>query len=43
MNWIQSLSRAIQYMEDHLTEDISIDDISCQAFTSSRYIINTYR
>ena len=37
MNWIQSLSRAIHYIEKHLTDDINIDDVSCQAYTSSSH------
>ncbi|MDF2514392.1 MAG: hypothetical protein K0S04_4258 [Herbinix sp.] len=37
MNWIQSLSRAIQYIENHLIDDINIDDVSCQAYTSSSH------
>lgn len=37
MNWIQSLSRAIQYIENHLTEDITVEDISYQAYTSSSH------
>ena len=37
MNWIQSLSRAIHYIENHLTDDINIDDVSYQAYTSSSH------
>lgn len=37
MNWIQCLSKSIQYIEDHLTDEISIDEISNQAFTSSSH------
>ncbi|NLO84745.1 MAG: helix-turn-helix transcriptional regulator [Clostridiales bacterium] len=37
MNWIQSLSKAISYIENHLTDDISIDDISSQAYSSSSH------
>ncbi len=37
MNWIQSLSRAIHYIENHLTNDIKIDDVSYQAYTSSSH------
>lgn len=35
MNWIQSLSKAIQYVENNLSEDINIDEISNQAYSSS--------
>jgi AraC-like DNA-binding protein len=37
MNWIQSLSSAIQYIEQHLTEDIGTDDISSHAYASSAH------
>jgi len=37
MNWIQNISRAIQYIEDHITEDISINEISNQAYSSSSH------
>jgi AraC-like DNA-binding protein len=37
MNWIQCLSKSIQYIEDHLTDNISIDEISNQAYTSSSH------
>ena len=37
MNWIQSLSKSIQYIEDHLTDRISIDEISKQAYTSGSH------
>lgn len=37
MNWIQSLSKVIQYIENHLTDNIDIDDISSQVYTSSSH------
>ena len=37
MNWIQSLSKAIDYIEDHLTNDINIDDVSYQTYASSSH------
>ena len=37
MNWIQSLSKALGYIEMHLTDDISIDEISAQAYSSSSH------
>ena len=37
MNWIQSLSRAIHYIENHLTDDICTDDVSNQTYTSSSH------
>lgn len=37
MNWIQSLTSAIRYIENNLTNDICIDEISSQAYTSSSH------
>lgn len=37
MDWIQSLSKTIDYMEKHLTDDIGIDEISGQAYVSSSH------
>ncbi|MDF2597160.1 MAG: hypothetical protein K0R69_3501 [Clostridia bacterium] len=37
MNWIQSLMKAINYIENHLTDEINIDDVSHQVFTSSSH------
>jgi AraC-like DNA-binding protein len=37
VNWIQCLSKSIQYIEDHLTDKISIDEISNQAYTSNSH------
>ncbi|QUI25402.1 helix-turn-helix transcriptional regulator [Vallitalea pronyensis] len=37
MNWIQSLSKAINYVENHLSEDISIDEIASQVYSSSSH------
>ena len=37
MNWMQSLSKAIHYVEDHLCEDISMDEISSYAYSSSSH------
>jgi AraC-like DNA-binding protein len=37
MNWIQCLSRSIQYIEEHIDEKIRIDEISNQAYTSSSH------
>ena len=34
MNWIQGLSSAIAYMEQRLTDDISLDEVAQQAYTS---------
>ena len=37
MNWLQNISRAIQYIENHITDDISIDEISSHANSSSSH------
>lgn len=37
MNWIQNLSRAISYIERNLTNDISVDEVSSQAYTTSSH------
>ena len=37
MNWVQSLTMAIDYIESHLTDDISIDEISRQSYASSSH------
>ena len=37
MNWIQSLSGAVNYIENHLTDDICIDDVANQAYTSGSH------
>ncbi len=37
MNWIQCLSKAISYIEKHLTEDINIDEIANQSYVSTSH------
>ncbi|WP_161496610.1 helix-turn-helix transcriptional regulator [Clostridium thermosuccinogenes] len=37
MNWIQCLSKSIQYIEEHITDRIRIDEIANQAYTSSSH------
>ena len=37
MNWIESISRAIEYIEKNLTEDLKIEDIASYSFISSFY------
>ena len=37
MNWIQSLTKAIQTIENHLCEDVDIDEIARQAYSSSSH------
>jgi len=35
VDWIQSLSKAIHYIENNLTNDISVDDVSNNVYASS--------
>ncbi len=37
MNWIQCLSKAILYIEKHLTDDIDIDKLASHSYTSSSH------
>jgi len=37
MNWVQSLSKAIQYIESHLTEEIHIDQVASEVYASSSH------
>ena len=37
MNWIQMLSKALDYVEEHLTDNISIDEISNQSYASKSH------
>jgi len=37
MNWIQCLSKVLEYIEEHLTDEIIIDDISKQSYSSSSH------
>lgn len=35
MEWVQSINKAIEYMEKHLTEDIHCEDVSRYVHISS--------
>ena len=37
MNWIQCLSKAVDYIENHLTDDININEISSESYASSSH------
>lgn len=37
MDWIQSITKAIQYMENNLTNNISIEDVSDHVFASGSH------
>lgn len=34
MTWVESMQRAIDYMEDHLLENISVDEIALETHAS---------
>ncbi|MEC0178263.1 AraC family transcriptional regulator [Paenibacillus favisporus] len=42
MAWVESLQRAIDYMEDHLSEDITIEEIAKQAHSSPFHFQRTF-
>ena len=35
MDWISGMQKAIDYMEEHLTEEISMEAVAAQSFSSS--------
>jgi len=35
MDWINGLQKAIEYIEEHLTDNISYDEIAKQSFSST--------
>ncbi|MEG2013960.1 MAG: AraC family transcriptional regulator, partial [Anaerovoracaceae bacterium] len=37
MNWIESMSQAIKYIEDNLKDDLKIEDVATKAFISPFY------
>ncbi|MCH3971430.1 MAG: AraC family transcriptional regulator [Oscillospiraceae bacterium] len=37
MNWIESISKAIQYIEDNLEKELKVEDIAAKAFISPFY------
>jgi AraC family transcriptional regulator len=42
MGWVESLQRAIDYMEEHLLEELSIEDIAKQAHVSEFHFQRTF-
>ncbi|PYY28152.1 AraC family transcriptional regulator [Paenibacillus illinoisensis] len=42
MNWIESLQKAIQYIEEHLLENVTIEQIAAQAHISPFYFQRTF-
>ncbi|MFR9235451.1 MAG: helix-turn-helix transcriptional regulator [Eisenbergiella massiliensis] len=42
MNWINDLQKAINYLEDNLTEDISYADVAGQANYSPYHFQNVF-
>lgn len=43
MDWKQNITKAILYMEDNLTNDISVDDVANQAFMSHFHFQRVFR
>ena len=37
MNWIEGIDHALQYIEEHITEDLTIEEIAGQAYVSPFY------
>ena len=37
MNWIQNLSASVDYIEKHLTDDLSVDDVASHVYSSSSH------
>jgi hypothetical protein len=37
MNWIQDLTKAIQYIESNLTSDITVNDVANHMYASGTY------
>ena len=37
MNWIQSLTKALQFMEGNLTHDITVHDVANHVYASSAH------
>ena len=35
MNWIAGMQKAVDYIEDHLTQPIDYDAVAAQSFSSS--------
>lgn len=42
MNWINIVQKALNYIEDHLLEDIHAETIAQQVFTSSAYFQRSF-
>ena len=42
MNWIESMSNAIFYIEDNLTENLRVEDIAKESFVSTFYFQKSF-
>lgn len=42
MEWLQSLNRAIDYMEEHLTDNITCEDVAEHIYISSFHFQRTF-
>ena len=43
MDWIQSMTRAIRYIEAHLTHDIGVRDVAEQVYASNSHFQRIFR
>lgn len=43
MEWVQSISRAVEYMEAHITEEMTVEDIARQVHISPFYFQKGFR
>ena len=42
MGWIESVGDAIRYIEDHITEDLTMEEIAEQAYLSPYYFLKGF-
>jgi len=42
MEWVKGLQKAIDYIEDHITEDIDYAEIAKQAYSSSFHFLRVF-
>lgn len=43
MGWMEAVADAVQYIEDNITEDLSVDNIAKYVHVSSFYFQNGYQ
>ena len=42
MEWTNAICTAIEYMEEHITEDITVEDIAKEVYISPFYLFGIY-